>query len=351
MSIPSLLRMISGQRKGVLASTIRGGLSCLTPIYRFAIRYRNRQFDSGAREIKSVSAKVISIGNITTGGTGKTPMVVWVCQLLSNHSVSVGIVSRGYGAADGEQVKNDEAMELENRLPSVPHVQNRDRVQAAKNCIEENHVEAIVLDDGFQHRRINRDLDIVLIDASNPFGYDRLLPRGLLREPVSSLNRADCVVVTRSERVNFPQLEGILGQIKSATKAPVMLSRTKATALIQFSGHRQRLDRSGDFKWFAFSAIGNPSAFEDALVEDGFEVVGSCQYRDHHLYTQDDMDAIVMQARACGAERLICTHKDLVKIGRDEIEGMPVQALLIELEIVDGKQQLEQLILSTVEEK
>jgi tetraacyldisaccharide 4'-kinase len=344
MSIPSLLKIISGQRKGIAASAIRAGLSCLTPIYRLGVWYRNRQFDSRSRKIESVSAKVISIGNITTGGTGKTPMVVWVCQFLERQKLSAGIVSRGYGAEVDGASKNDEAMELENRLPAVPHVQNRDRVRAAQECIHDNRVDVIVLDDGFQHRRLHRDLDIVLIDASNPFGYDRLLPRGLLREPIGALCRADCVVVTRCDRVSDTGLELIRDRIESATDAPIVLSQTKASALIQFSGERSSIESLRSNRWFAFSAIGNPEAFEGSLLDSGFELVGAMQFRDHHWFTADDLEAIATEARAAGAERLVCTHKDLVKVARDQIDEIFVHALLIETDMVEGEEMFEQLI-------
>ena len=161
MSIEWLLEIISGKQKGLLAALVRFLLWCLTPIYRFVVRRRNRQFDSGSRNIESVAAKVISVGNITTGGTGKTPMVVWICKFLQQRQTKVAIVSRGYGSKDGSP--NDEAMELAARLPDVPHEQNPDRVAAAKHCIDQHSAQAIVLDDGFQHRNLARDVDVVLV--------------------------------------------------------------------------------------------------------------------------------------------------------------------------------------------
>ena len=143
---------------------------------------------------------VISVGNLTLGGTGKTPMVEWLARWFRSHDVRVAIVSRGYGAVDGGQ--NDEARELEEKLPDVPHLQDPNRAAAARVAIDELATQLIVLDDGFQHRRLGRDLDIILIDAVEPFGYDRVFPRGMLREPLSGLRRADVIGLTRADVVN-----------------------------------------------------------------------------------------------------------------------------------------------------
>ncbi|QEG20533.1 tetraacyldisaccharide 4'-kinase [Mariniblastus fucicola] len=353
MSIPWLLRIVSGKQKGPAAALVRVGLWSLTPIYRFAVWFRNRQFDTGSRDITSVDAKVISIGNLTTGGTGKTPMVVWVSQLLQRNNLSVGIVSRGYGSRD-DQTPNDEALELLSRLPAVPHVQNPDRVAAARSCIEKHSVDAIVLDDGFQHRRIGRDLDIVLIDASNPFGFGNVLPRGLLREPISSLKRADIVVVTRCDRVEADMVLATRRRIAAETSAPIVLARTTANSLFQHKNSEATttdepteipIAKAHSGRWFAFSAIGNPESFEASLAELQLDVLGSIRFRDHHHFDDGDLRKIVVAAKQAGADRLVCTHKDLVKISRESIGDRPVFALKIDFEIFEGQEEIEQAIL------
>ena len=343
MSIQWLLEIISGKRKGLLAAAVRFILWCLTPLYRFGVSSRNRKFDSGSSEIESVDAKVISVGNITTGGTGKTPMVVWICAFLQQQQTKVAIVSRGYGSKDG--MPNDEALELAARLPNVPHVQNPDRVAAARQCISEHSVEAIVLDDGFQHRKLARDLDVVLVDASNPFGHGFMIPRGLLREPVSSLNRADVVVVTRCDSVNQSQLEATRKRIANETSAPIAFAKTKATSLIQHDGSELAIEDAVSGTWFAFSAIGNPEPFEVSLSELDFNVVDAMRFRDHHHFGPDDLQRIVLAAKKSGADRIVCTHKDLVKVGATEIDGIPVFALRVDVEIVEGRDQLEAMLM------
>ena len=189
--------IVSGQRSGLGGWLLRGGLRLAETPYALAMRLRNWQFDRGRKAIQSVPVPVISVGNLTMGGTGKTPLVAWVARWLRQHDVRVTLISRGYGASAGG--RNDEALELEHQLPDVPHLQNPDRLAAARLALEEFECQAILLDDGFQHRRIARDLDIVLLDACEPFGYGHVFPRGMLREPLAGLNRADVLALSRAD--------------------------------------------------------------------------------------------------------------------------------------------------------
>ena len=342
MSIEWLLEIISGKQKGLLAALVRFLLWCLTPIYRFVVRRRNRQFDSGSRNIESVAAKVISVGNITTGGTGKTPMVVWICKFLQQRQTKVAIVSRGYGSKDGSP--NDEAMELAARLPDVPHEQNPDRVAAAKHCIDQHSAQAIVLDDGFQHRNLARDVDVVLVDASNPFDHGFLIPRGLLREPVSALKRADVVVVTRCDRVSSDELDLIRNRIASESDVPIAFAKTTATGLIQADGTELSISEGSEGTWLVVSAIGNPAAFEASLAELEFNIADTMRFRDHHHFEQGDLKRVAAMAKISGANRIVCTHKDLVKIAATEIEGVEVFALRVDVGVVEGREQLEEVL-------
>jgi tetraacyldisaccharide 4'-kinase len=147
--------LVSGQERGVRASMLRAGLSLTEPLYRFGVGWRNRQFDTGSRKAHRVDVPVISVGNLTVGGTGKTPMVEWLARWFRERGVRVALISRGYGAEAGS--RNDEALELEQKLPDVPHLQNPDRVEAAQTAIDEFETQLILLDDAFQHRRIHRE--------------------------------------------------------------------------------------------------------------------------------------------------------------------------------------------------
>ncbi len=166
--------------------------------YGAVVALRNRGFDRRWLEIEQAGVPVVSVGNLTVGGTGKTPMVEWVARWYRRRGQRVAILSRGYRQVHG---LNDEGRVLEENLPDVPHLQDRDRVRSARIAVEELEAEILVLDDGFQHRRLARDLDLVLIDALEPFGLGHLLPRGLLREPLRSLRRTDMVVLSRADLV------------------------------------------------------------------------------------------------------------------------------------------------------
>ena len=190
----------------------RAGLQLLAIPYGIVIYCRNQRFDKQSSASTEISIPVISVGNITTGGTGKTPLVEFIARYLRQQQIRVTIVSRGYGSQEGKP--NDEALELERKLPDVPHLQNPDRVAAARMAIAEFEAQLILLDDAFQHRRIKRDLDIVLIDATCPFGYGHLLPRGLLREPLRNLKRADLIAITRVDQISTEQCQKLEKQIQ-----------------------------------------------------------------------------------------------------------------------------------------
>jgi tetraacyldisaccharide 4'-kinase len=321
----------------------------LTPFYRLAIGVRNRRFDramanSNPAVVHRVNVPVVSVGNLTTGGTGKTPLVIWIAHYLQNQNVHVTLVSRGYGSAPtaGEAGRNDEAMEIEKRLPDVPHLQSPDRFSMAQRAIAEFDTQCIVLDDGFQHRHLHRDLDIVLIDATLPFGFDRLLPRGLLREPLSALRRADLVILTRTDLVASEQRETTISRIRKHTgERPVLETRTLPAGLIQSNGEQVPVERISSQPIFFFCGIGNPDNFEVSLHQQGFAIRGSAIFADHHHFSPEEIDRIAKSAQACGAEAIICTHKDLVKIGRQELGRLPLYAIIINVEFLNGQATIE----------
>jgi tetraacyldisaccharide 4'-kinase len=339
-----VLEIISGQRTGCWSSLIRLLLSALTPVYRLAIAIRNRRFDRAEANqstlIKSVGVPVISVGNLTTGGTGKTPFVIYVCELIASLGWKAGIVSRGYGAR-GEQLANDEALELAFRLPAVPHVQSPDRYRAAQTAVSEYGAQVVVLDDGFQHRQLRRDLDIVLIDCTNPFGFNRLLPRGLLREPLSSLRRCQVIVLTRCELVSDQTRQELVAQVSRLnSSALIVLARTVPGAWLQFDGSQHPLNDLFEADAYLFCGIGNSDAFFSNLHRLGIRESGRRCFPDHHAFSDQDLEQIGSTARNCGASAIICTHKDLVKVRNIELNGLPVYSLLIETELLTGQEEL-----------
>lgn len=344
-----LLEVISGRRSDFLAAIIRFGLSTLTPIYRLAVAIRNRRFDRAARNpssnlIRAIKVPVISIGNLTTGGTGKTPMVITICEILRREDWKVAIVSRGYGSQSKAKL-NDEALELQDRLPDIPHLQSPDRFEAAQRAVDEFGSQIIVLDDGFQHRRLHRDLDIVLIDCTNPFGYDRLLPRGLLREPLSSLGRCHAIVLTRCELVSAEQRHQLLQEVSRWNdKAILAATQISPEGWLRSDGSRYSLEHLGSQAVFVICGIGNPSSFLSTVERMGLQVAGHQFFADHHDYSRQDMSRVTQAAESAGAKAIVCTHKDLVKVRSMNMGVVPIYSLLIESHFVFGRNELEQLV-------
>ncbi|MEW4489175.1 tetraacyldisaccharide 4'-kinase [Thalassoglobus sp. JC818] len=345
------LEVISGRESGVAPSLLRGLLVLLEPFYLAGAQSKNFLFDAGLKKPQRVPSRVISIGNVTTGGTGKTPTVAWVCNFFERHHLRPGIVSRGYRSLDGEG--NDEQRLLQKLCPNVPHLQNRDRIEAARQLIESHHPDVIILDDGFQHRRLHRELDVVLIDCLNPWGYGHVLPRGLLRESAKGLSRAGIVLLTRADQVTDAQRESIHKQVRRYTDCPVVSSRFVPTGLRNSSGESLSFSELQERKVFAFSAIGHPEAFRRTLSSVGFDVADDrfLQFPDHHHYTEEDFATIREAARSTSSASLITTAKDLVKINDDRIGDLSVWAIEISLEILDFQTVWEETLLDAVSDK
>lgn len=336
------LDVVCGARRGWTATAIRCGLSTLTPFYRFAVSVRNRLFDAGLKRSSEVAVPVVSIGNLTTGGTGKTPIVAWLADWLQQRGAAPCIVSRGYEAL--EDGINDEFRVLEQLCPGVPHVQNRDRVAAAGSAIAQHRPDVLILDDGFQHRRLMRDVDIVLIDALNPWGYGRLLPRGLLREPPSSLKRADAVVITRADQIEAAALSKLRRRIAEWTTAPVAEVAFRPQHLLALDGRTAELSSLSGRTLLGFCGIGNPRGFEQTLADAGLRDVTIEPFPDHHHYTAEDLQRLTEQAAAQHAAALVTTQKDLVKLQPAWLGDLPVWAVVIGVELLEGEAELESLL-------
>jgi tetraacyldisaccharide 4'-kinase len=332
--------LVSGSRRGAMAALSRAGLRAVELPYSWAVRCRNWRFDSGHAAIHRVGVPVVSVGNITLGGTGKTPLVEWLARWFAQRGVAVGIVSRGYRAESGEM--NDEALELAQKLPGVPHVQNPDRVAGAREAIERRGCRMIVLDDGFQHRRLHRDLDIVLVDALEPFGYGHVFPRGLLRESLAGLRRADVIVLSRADLIDEAKSRQI--ELLVRRHAPNALwaeASHRPVELIDHAGASQSLDWLRGRRVVACCGIGNPAGFRHTLVQCGCEIATVREFPDHHHYAAADIQLLADDVARSGAESLVTTHKDLVKLDCGVIGGRPVWAVRIGIEFLRGREVLE----------
>lgn len=337
------LPIISGQRQDPLAICWRTLLWPLSYLYRFGVALRNRRFEqSGA--VTRVPVPVISVGNLTTGGTGKTPMVQWICRQIRQRDIRVGLISRGYGATEGGS--NDEALELELALPDVPHLQDPDRVKIAEIAIEEMASQILVMDDGFQHRRLYRDLDLVLIDATNPLGYGYCLPRGLLREPPASLSRADALVITRADQVSESDLDELQKKLGRWVTAdiPMAVTTHSPCRLVNSGGNEAPLSRLDGQPVAVLAGIGNPAAFSDSLTRLGATIVATQLYPDHHAYQRDDIESMKKWMATLRQEYpsilLMTTRKDLVKLNIQRLAQVEVWALEIQIEFQTGESEI-----------
>lgn len=331
----------------------RGGplVELLRPVARLfgvGVALRNAAYDRGLARAIRVDAPVVCVGNITTGGTGKTPCVEWVVRVLAARGRRPGVLSRGYRASRDERTgggpAGDEARMLGRALPGVALVQDPDRVRGARELLRRG-CDSIVLDDGFQHRRLARDLDLVLVDATRPFGLPwrdgvaprYLLPRGLLREPLRGLARAHACVLTRCDLVDAERAERIAEQVRAvAPGLPIVRTAHRPRALVDPDGERFDLERLAGAQVDLVSGIGNADAFEATVVARGARVGEHRRFGDHHDYVPSDLVGLGGPGRF-----VVTTAKDAVKL-----EGAHPALFVLEigLEVLEGRAVLDALL-------
>ena len=370
--------VVSERRRGFAPSLLRGMLRAAEVPYSLAMGWRNRRYDRGHAAVHRVGVPVISVGNLTLGGTGKTPMVRWLAEWFGERGTRVAIVSRGYGrsreqgAGSREQrlqrdssgsllpagyplggsplpAYNDEALELRQSLPDVPHVQHSDRVAAARRAIDEFDCQLVLLDDGFQHRRLARDLDIVLLDALEPFGHEHVFPRGTLREPLVGLRRADIVCLSRADTIGAAERNAIRG--RAALLAPQTAwceSTHEPSGLLDAAGNFRPLATLAGRRVAAFCGIGNPVGFRHTLAATGTELVAWREFADHQAYRANDLEELSRMVGSSNADLVVCTHKDLVKLPREQIADRPLWAVTIEMRFLCGQEALEARLADTL---
>lgn len=313
--------------------------------------YRKRMFRQ-----QQLQAAVISVGNLTTGGTGKTPMVCWIAQRLLAEGKNAGVLTRGYrGRSNTDSrkteksacVTSDEVELLKARLGNRVLVGvGARRFRTGEELVRQG-VRWFVLDDGFQHLPLARDVDIVLVDATNPFGGGKLLPVGRLREPKSSLARADVIVITRS--THAPALEAA---IRRDSAAPIFYAHTALDSFHAIGEGFPAIDASKvrGSKFFAFCGVGNPSSFITDLRDWGIHLVGSRFFRDHHRYTPEDFREIEKAAHAAGADALICTEKDAFNL--TEVRATAVDVVFCRISLrIDREEDFWRAVMATAESR
>ncbi len=301
------------------------GLAPLGGAARLLVQARNAAYERGLLARLDPEIPVVSVGNITLGGTNKTPTVERIARMLLGAGLRVGIVSRGYtgrtrnprilrgdDASPRDQV-GDEPLLLASRLTEAVVAVGADRLEGVRLLAREG-AEVVVADDAFQHRRMGRDVDIALVDAACPFGNGRLVPAGILREPPESLRRAHFVLLTKADQVPPEELEAVRARLLAwVSPERLFTARIRVERWVRRGGEeREPAPPRGAF--LAFCAIGNPASFRSLLEREGIPVVAFRRYRDHHRFGAADLAAIVAAAREAGAEGLCCTEKDLYNL-------------------------------------
>lgn len=338
----SYLRLIRGKYTGLWPRLALAGLLAASVGYGAVVAVRNTAFDRGWKKTYRTSVPVISVGNLTLGGTGKTPMVEWLARWYRHRGLRVAILSRGYGQERG---LNDEGQVLEENLPDVPHLQGSDRVALAGIAVHELETELILLDDGFQHRRLAHDLDLVLINALDPFGLGHLFPRGLLREPIASLRRAGVVVLSRADLVSATEKQAIKAKVElKAGRRPWVEARHAPLDLIDGEGITYPLELIEGQSIAAFCGIGNPEGFRRTLLPLCHELRDLRIFPDHHAYSAEDVRSLECWVAEVGANLVLTTQKDLVKLRAGLLGPAPLRALRIGLELTAGADIMEDVL-------
>jgi tetraacyldisaccharide 4'-kinase len=344
------------------------GLTCLllsmmpfSMLYGLITGLRNNLFDLGFLKSVRLPARVVSIGNLTVGGTGKTPMVIRLARILRNQGYRPVVLSRGYGGKSKDPINvvskgekplmnhreaGDEPVLIAKSLTGIPVLTGPRRVLTGGWALKNLDADVLILDDGFQHRQLFRDIDIVLLNAANPYGNGHLLPGGPLREPLSALKRADIIVTTGAYSDIIVPRPLILPD-----DTPIFKCYYQPRDLLQ--GSQEAVYPLGLIKGkkiCAFAGIGNPTTFQKTLGSLGGEVAVFIPFPDHHRYTEADICLISENARQCQAEMIITTEKDKTKLDQFEVFLSSIYALRVEMEFLSGREDFERLLLEKLKE-
>jgi len=335
------VRAVRGRKGPPAVRFVRLLLWPLALVYRAALTARNTLYRLRVLGRRRLGVPVISVGNLTAGGTGKTPMVEWLVHWLLESGRKPAVLSRGYGAARPREL-NDEAKLLARNTPDLIHVVDPDRVRGGRRAVKEYGADCLVLDDGFQHVRLERDLDIVLIDALDPFGGGRLLPAGALREPLTALKRAHVVGITRADLAGPDACAELLAHLRDY--AP-------GACFFQAAYEPTRLDPVGKGvseppEWlrgkrvFAFCGLGNPAAFFEALERLEPVSLDGTALDDHTPYPRELVDRLSRKCAEVQAEAAVTTQKDAVKVEGQWPGPLPLLALRVRMRIMSGQAEL-----------
>lgn len=348
----------------LLSGLLRGGAL----LYGTGVSLRNRAYDRGWARQARLPCPVISVGNLSLGGTGKTSCVEYLATKLTQRGLRICILSRGYGGAagpsssligqggqlfvNGEEAASpqdglpDEPQLLARRLPGTPILIGSRREQTGRRACEEFRAEAVVLDDGFQHRRLFRDLDIVLVNARMPLGGWPIFPRGPMREPLESLVRAHVIIVTKADQ-SLDMVAALQERLHTVNPDAVIATAAHEPQALQdwAAGAPVALSRLAMSRVALVSSIGDPEGFEQTVKQLGASVASHAAYPDHHRYQPSEWDEVLRMASASRADALVTTEKDLIRLAafKDRPSGtqVPVWVLTIRMQLLSGESALD----------
>ena len=367
--------VMEDRRHGLLAGTLKCVLWGMSQVYRLGIWLRIRLYEAGLLRRRSLPCLTISVGNITVGGTGKTPFVEALASSLHERGRRVAILSRGYksknspGAVDaascrvvkrleaastsvsnGEKIflnalhAGDEPYLLAANLRGVAVLVDKDRFRAGQAAISDMGADTLILDDGFQHISLKRDLDVVLIDSMNPFGNARLLPRGILREPLRALRRADCFALTKATGVDTEPLRAKLRELNP--QAEIIETIHQPLYLEELlSGRREKPEFIRGKAVHAVSGIARPDSFEEAVERLGGHIARRIRFTDHHRFTEQEIEEILQQASAEHVAAVVTTQKDAVRIPTLQSPPVPLYFLRVAVQVTKGTENLADWVL------
>ncbi len=363
-----VLSVIEDRRRGRGAALLRGFLHFLSLLFTGAVQFRLRLFREGIIRPHTLGCQVISIGNLTVGGTGKTPVVEVFARHLQHSGRKVAILSRGYKkkedpllvrllnmlllrtenepprvVSDGRRLlldsaqSGDEPYMLASNLNDVVVIVDKDRVKAGRYAVRKFGCDTLILDDGFQYLRLKHRLDIVLVDRTNPFGNRRLLPGGILREPVRNIRRAGFIFITKSPAAGAPELKEQLRRLNPTAEIVECRHAPKHLQNL-YTGEQQPLSFLNGKNVGALSGIASPKGFEETLVTLGAKLLYHKRYADHHRYSQQEILDVINRSAERGCEIILTTEKDAVRFPMLERRDLPMFFLRVEIEMLTGSE-------------
>ncbi len=342
------------REEGIAASVLLLPLSLLSLLF-WALAALDRRIFASRRRAR---ARVVSVGNLTVGGAGKTPVAIHLARLLKARGEQVAVLSRGFGrrgggaalvVSDPDGVRatversGDEPWLIARACPGVAVLVGKDRAQLADEAVASFGASALILDDGLQHHRLARDLDVVVLDASNPFGNGHLIPRGPLRERKSALARAGLVWLAKVDQASPGEVEALAAEVSALTAAPQVRSVYRVADVLDGAGSSRGPDWLAGRRVMLVAGLARPQSFRRTLAAAGAQVVAEALFADHHWFTEVELCTAARQAREAGAQALALTEKDAVRLPRGAW-GAPLAVVRIELEVRAGSEAVDRAL-------